>query len=153
MQSMKMGKEAQAGFTLIELMIVVAIIGILAAVALPAYSKYMLKAKILEASTVSSEARINMALAIGEGKLTATSANADLNLLAPAAITSKYVTSVTAAGVSDTVGTVTVVMQGTNNATVDTKTIVYNIACTGGSLCTTTVDATSTVPTDLLPKL
>jgi type IV pilus assembly protein PilA len=67
MKSMKIVKKAQAGFTLIELMIVVAIIGILAAVAIPAYQDYVAKSKVAAALGEASSGKTPYDVMMNDG--------------------------------------------------------------------------------------
>ena len=103
--------KKQQGFTLIELMIVVAIIGILAAIAIPAYQDYTIRAQVSEGLSLSSGAKAAVAEFFQDsGSWPTNNTLAGLEAT-PANINGKYVSSVTVTGTA-TLGTITVAFQG-----------------------------------------
>ena len=87
-------KRNQAGFTLIELMIVIAILGILAAIAIPAYQDYSVRAKVSEAINVASPAK----LAVAEYLSSEGSWPTNRTAAGVSTVTSKYVEDLTIIG-------------------------------------------------------
>ena len=146
-------KTMQKGFTLIELMIVVAIIGILAAVAIPAYQDYTVRAKIQEAVNLSNPHRTSLGIACSEGSLATPGGGATqqtvLGLAHPTAYGAKYTSQIAAVGITTTSGTVTLTMKQIGNSITAGSTIIYTGTCTPGGM---TWGVSGTIPTKFWPK-
>ena len=132
-----MKRAIQKGFTLIELMIVVAIIGILAAVALPAYQDYTVRAKVSEIMLAASSAKTAISEAASTLSQMPPVASVDIQ-----SQSSKYVSGVAYAFTDVSNGTITATAKG--DANFDTKTIVMSGVYAGGQVtwtCGGSVDA------------
>jgi type IV pilus assembly protein PilA len=129
------------GFTLIELMIVVAIVGLLAAIAIPAYQAHIAKSQLAEAFELVSS--VKGSIADYYGQTSAWPSNGTAGIPAATSISGHYVRSVT---VSNADGSITVTLQSTGVSDgLKGKDLIFTPGVTTGSIvvihwtCTTSI--------------
>ena len=128
----QMSKQVQKGFTLIELMIVVAIIGILAAIAIPAYQDYTIRAQVSEGMSLASGAKTALAEFYNQrGQFP--DSNASAGLATNTSITGQYVTQVDVNGANGT-GIIEVTFGNQANNNISGDTLEFSAIANAGSV-------------------
>jgi len=140
--------KQQKGFTLIELMIVIAIIGILAAIAIPAYQDYTIRSKVSEGLNLAGAAKLAVSEtydSLGSFALN----NTSYGLPLAASINGNYVASVAAVE-----GTITITYNTNLGGTADNGILLVAAATQAGSVqwrCNISVASGSTMPSKYRP--
>ena len=145
-------KNVQQGFTLIELMIVVAIVGILAAVALPAYQDYTARAKIAEPLALMSGAKINLYEEyVAEGAFPADDSTQADDLEAMLN-NSEYANTATYTVDADTEGAVVQITLENIGGDADTEVLEFVLSASANGLEMTCQPQTADLPERVLPS-
>jgi type IV pilus assembly protein PilA len=146
-------KTMQKGFTLIELMIVVAIIAILAAIAIPQYQTYITKAQFSESQTIADGLKTPIVEYYNQTGQCPANTNASIgSLSAAASYSGKYVTQALTGGTAPTC-TIVVTFKstvGSISAPLESQTVDFTGTNNGGSF---TWGCTSTVASKYLPTV
>jgi type IV pilus assembly protein PilA len=135
------------GFTLIELMIVVAIIAILAAIALPAYQDYVVRSQVSEGSVLADGAKTAVA-EYYSNKGTLPTDNASAGLAKAGSISGNYVTSLAAAA-----GVITATYGNKANTLITGSALAFSASTRAGSTAWHCKVAATTVPPKYLPTI
>ena len=143
-----MNRAVQGGLTIIELMIIVAIVGILASVAIPAYQDYVARETVREAVNLANPVRTALGIACSQETLSGAD-NESLGLSSADSYSGNATRSIAAAGKSATEGVVTIVLNGAGGRIDDGQKIVYTGACGADGMSWT---VTGDVPERYLPK-